>query len=93
VRVPPWLILGIAAIVILFGLYRIRLALKPAETDPAKQSALGKGFYRMAPRTHLMIGILYLGLGGALIATSFGWNPFGSSKPAEQTTPTKPVAK
>jgi hypothetical protein len=93
VRVPPWLIFGIAAFVIGFGLYRIRLALKPAETDPAKKSMMGGGFYRMSPRTHLFIGVLYLALGGALIGTAFGWNPFGGAKPAEQTTPTKPITK
>ena len=32
----------------------------------------------MGRRTHLLIGIIYLLLGGALVATSFGWNPFGT---------------
>ena len=32
--------------------------------------------------THLLVGVVYLLLGAALIATSFGWNPMGSSTPA-----------
>jgi hypothetical protein len=43
----------------------------------------------MGARTHLLVGVIYLLLGGALIATSFGWNPFGSNAPAPSTTPIK----
>ena len=49
----------------------------------------------MSPRTHLVIGVVYLLLGGALIATSFGWNPFGSMFGAKadepRRTPTPPT--
>lgn len=78
-RVPAWVTLGIAVIVIFLGLYRIRMALqkKPTGGAAAKRGAMGSGFYRMSPRVHATIGVLYLALGGALIATSFGWNPFG----------------
>jgi uncharacterized iron-regulated membrane protein len=72
-RVPVWLTLGVALLVCVFGLYRIRLALrKDATREPGKKP----GLYSMARRTHALIGIVYLLLGGALIATSFGWNPF-----------------
>jgi hypothetical protein len=79
VRVPIWVTLGVAAIVIVFGLYRIRLATRkpPSEDEAGKGSVMGGGFYKMSPRTHLLVGVVYLLLGGALIATSFGWSPFG----------------
>ena len=85
-RVPVWVTLGVAFIVVAFGLYRIRIALKKVDPEAPKGGVMGGGFYRMSPRAHLVIGVLYLALGGALIATSFGWNPFGhmfgSSEPA-----------
>ncbi|HSR97182.1 MAG TPA: hypothetical protein VLM79_09040 [Kofleriaceae bacterium] len=73
-RVPVWLTLGVALLVCLFGAYRIRLALRSdAEDERARQR---KGLYAMGRRTHLLVGLIYLLLGGALVATSFGWNPF-----------------
>ena len=96
-HVPPWFTMAFAIIVIAFGLYRIRLALKKVDPEAAKGSVMGGGFYRMSPRAHLVIGILYLALGGALVATSFGWNPFGSmfgakaDEPPPPKTPHKPV--
>jgi hypothetical protein len=56
---------------------------------------LGSGFYRMSPRTHLLVGIVYIALAGCLIATSFGWSPFGdligpsTEKPTKDNAPTK----
>lgn len=78
-RVPAWVTIGVAILVIGFGLYRIRMALrKPdAEADAKRASMMGGGFYKMSPRSHLFVGIMYLALGGALVATSFGWNPLG----------------
>jgi hypothetical protein len=78
-RVPVWLTLGIAALVMIFGIYRLRLAMRAA--PPSDQPR--KGLYAMGKRTHLLIGIVYLLLSAALVATSFGWNPFGS----EQSSP------
>jgi hypothetical protein len=73
-RVPVWLTLGVALLVCLFGAYRIRLAFRSdAEDERARER---KGLYAMGRRTHFMVGLIYLLLGGALVATSFGWNPF-----------------
>jgi hypothetical protein len=95
VRVPIWLTLGFAALVIFFGFYRIRLSFRNAEQEQrAKERG---GLFGMARRTQLLIGIIYLLLGGALIATSFGWNPFGdffgprTEVPAKDRAPTKTV--
>jgi hypothetical protein len=73
-RIPVWLMLAIAAVVIVFGVYRIRLAFRSDEADQAARQR--GGLYGMGRRTHFLIGIIYLLLGTALIATSFGWNPF-----------------
>lgn len=94
-RVPVWLTLGIAALVLIFGVYRIRLALR-SDTDNEKAKAR-KGLYAMGRRTHLLIGVVYLLLGGALVAVSFGWNPFGGAfgpkteVPAKDRMPSKSI--
>ena len=90
VRIPVWLTLGVAAIVIVFGVYRIRISFR---TDDQDQRAKERGgLYAMGRRTHLIIGVLYILLGGALIATSFGWNPFGTLFGPDTETPTKDKA-
>jgi hypothetical protein len=92
-RVPVWLTLGVALLVCVFGAYRIRLAFRSDEDD--QRARARKGLYAMGRRTHLLIGVVYLLLGGALIATSFGWNPFGNlfgpstEAPTRNTAPTK----
>ena len=95
-HVPAWFTMAFAIIVIAFGLYRIRLSLKKVDPEATKGSVMGGGFYRMSPRAHLVIGVLYLALGGTLVATSFGWNPFGSMFGAKadevpKTAPSHPV--
>src|SRR3569623_1283029 len=79
VRGPVWLTLCVAALVLVFGVYRIRLALKTPEPQSGDGNVMGRGFYRMAPRTHLLIGVVYILLGVGLIETGFGWNPLGNS--------------
>ncbi|MEP6866576.1 MAG: hypothetical protein ABJE66_38530 [Deltaproteobacteria bacterium] len=95
-HVPPWLTMAFAIIVIAFGLYRIRLSLKKVDPEaaaaPGNGRVMGGGFYRMSPRAHLVIGVLYLALGGALVATSFGWSPFGSMFGAKADEPSPPKA-
>lgn len=92
-RVPVWLTLGVAVLVIVFGAYRIKLALrKPEPEEAGSAGVMGRGFYRMSPRTHLLIGIVYLLLGAGLIATSFGWNPFGNSFGPDTQAPSKDKA-
>jgi hypothetical protein len=74
-RIPVWLTLGVAILVILFGVHRLRLSFR---TDDEEQRARRrKGLYAMGRRTHRLIGVVYLLLGAALVATTFGWNPFG----------------
>ena len=89
-----------AALVIGFGAYRVYLSFKPAPVDdkgkPQSRSLFAGGFYRMGGKTHLFVGIIYLLLGAALVATSFGFNPLGDSlgpsteKPSKDNAPVKP---
>jgi hypothetical protein len=86
-RVPVWLTLGVALLVCLFGAYRIRLAFRSdAEDERARQR---KGLYAMGRRTHFLVGVIYLLLGGALVATSFGWNPFSGVFASRPESPRK----
>jgi len=89
-RVPVWLTLGVALLVCVFGAYRIRLAFRSDEED--QRARARKGLYAMGRRTHFLIGFVYLLLGGALIATSFGWNPFGGLFGPPTEAPTKDKA-
>jgi hypothetical protein len=92
-RVPVWLTLGVALLVCVFGAYRIRLAFRSDEED--ERARAKKGLYAMGRRTHFLIGVVYLLLGSALVATSFGWNPFGgmfgpsTQAPSKDTAPAK----
>ena len=90
-RIPVWLTLAIAALVIIFGVYRITLALTRTKEQEDKAKAKG-GLYAMGKRTHLVVGVVYLLLGAGLIATSFGWNPFGDSIGPDTETPSKDKA-
>ena len=89
-RIPVWLTLGIAALVIGFGLFRLRLGLRSADDQAGGQQR--GGFYGMSRRIHLLIGGVYLLLGFALVATSFGWNPFGGLFGPDTEVPTKDKA-
>jgi hypothetical protein len=89
-RIPFWLTIAAAVLVIGFGAFRIYVAFKKPDADAPPR----RGFHRMSPRMHGMIGVMYLLLGAALSATSFGWTPFGnlfaveSKKPAKDEAPT-----
>lgn len=87
--IPVWLTIAIAVFVTGFGAFRIYLALKrPAgEEEPPR-----RGFYRMGRRTHALIGVVYLLLGGALVATTLGWNPFGEMFAVDSKSPPKDEA-
>jgi hypothetical protein len=92
-RIPIWLTLGVASLVIIFGLYRIRLFFRSA--DEEQRALQRKGMFALAGRTHFLIGLIYLLLGGSLVATTFGWNPlagaFATTKPAAKDPPAKAI--
>lgn len=73
-HVPQWLALLIAGAVILFGCFRIYLAVAgPSDDERAKHR---RGMYAMSRRQHGLVGVLFLLVAGALVATAFGWSPF-----------------
>jgi hypothetical protein len=92
-RIPVWLTIGLAILVIVFGIHRIRLSFRSAEEE--ERALKRRGLYAMGRRKHRIIGVLYVLLGAALVATSFGWNPLGSlfgpetEPPVEGAEPTK----
>lgn len=92
-HIPIWLTLGVAALVIFFGAYRIRIALRSDEDNAKRPTLFGRS--SMRGRTHLLIGIVYVLLGVGLVATALGWNPFGNligpstEKSTKDTGPTK----
>jgi hypothetical protein len=72
-HVPQWLALLIAGAVILFGVFRLYLAIGGPSDE--ERSTARRGLYAMSRRQHGLTGVLFLLVGGALIATAFGWNP------------------
>jgi hypothetical protein len=74
ISIPPWVLFAVAAWVILFGLYRLRLAFRkpPAEDDPNYHQ---KGLFAGNPRRHFLFGVVYLILGTYLILAGLGKNP------------------
>jgi hypothetical protein len=92
-RLPVWLTIAVAALVCVFGAYRLRLAFRSDEDD--QRARARKGLYSMGRRTHFLIGMVYLLLGAGLIATTLGWNPLGNmfdpstQPPAKGAAPTR----
>lgn len=72
-----WLTLGVAGLVIIFGLYRILMVFRSSDEEARARER--KGMFGLAGRTHFLIGVIYLLLGGALVATTFGWNPLAGT--------------
>jgi len=71
----------------MFGLYRLRIAFRNKEQDARAREK--KGLYSLPRRTHFLFGILYLILGGFLVATGLGIikSPFHHSSTSETKAP------
>lgn len=91
VRIPVWFALTVAAFVVLFGAYRIKLGLTLSPEQEAAAKKRG-GLYAMGKRFHLFIGAIYILMGVGLTAMAFGWQPLGNSVGPATTTPTKDKA-
>ncbi len=91
VRIPVWFALTVAAFVVLFGAYRIKLGLtlSPEQEEAAKKRG---GLYAMGKRFHLFIGTIYILMGVGLTAMAFGWQPLGNSVGPATETPAKDQA-
>jgi hypothetical protein len=86
-HIPAWLVLGLGVLVAIWGAYRIRIGFRSDAEDERARSR--KGLFALARRTHVLVGLVYVLLGAALIATSFGWNPFGNMFGPDTATPGK----
>jgi hypothetical protein len=84
-----WLTLGVASLVIIFGLYRLFMVFR--SSDEEARARQRKGMFGLAGRTHFLIGVIYLMLGGALVATTFGWNPLAGAFGPAPTDGTAPL--
>lgn len=92
---PRWLFILVAVWVTGFGLFRLYMAIKrlrsPGEDD--RPNFQKRGLYAMSPRTHILFAVVYLLLGAALWAMSFGWQiRLGSEPAAEQGVDSAPAA-
>lgn len=90
-RIPVWFALTVAAFVVLFGAYRIKLGftLSPEQEEAARKRG---GLYAMGKRFHLFIGTIYILMGVALTAMAFGWQPLGNAIGPDTETPSKDKA-
>jgi uncharacterized membrane protein HdeD (DUF308 family) len=69
-HIPPWVFVVIGVLVIVFGIWRIRLSRRTLEEDQAAKQR--GGLYGVNRRTHLLIGCLYILLGVYLLVEAFG---------------------
>lgn len=86
--IPQWLSISIGVLVILFGAYRLWIAVAgPSDEERAKAR---RGMLAMSRRSNGMVAILYFIVGGFLLASSFGWRPF-APKPSTTAPTDKPA--
>ena len=82
--IPQWLAFVIAGVVLLYGGYRMYLAVGgPSNDERAKART---GMLAMSRRTHGLVAIMLLIAGAALLASAFGWKPF-ESRPTSAERP------
>jgi uncharacterized iron-regulated membrane protein len=75
---PRWLFFVVAIWVIAFGGFRLYLAarkrrLAAAPAGEGRPDFRQRGLYALPARTHLLYGVLYLLLGGYLLAAALGY--------------------
>lgn len=69
-QLPPWVPILVGALVISFGCYRIKLSFR---SKPDEEAARRRGgLYGLPRRTQLLVGIVYVLLGGWLILSALG---------------------
>jgi hypothetical protein len=86
---PAWVFFLVAVWVIAFGVFRIVVAVKRARlaaAEPDRPNLMKRGLYALSPRTHILFGVVYILLGGTLVAMGFGWQP-GSGCLGNQAPP------
>jgi hypothetical protein len=69
-RLPEWLVILVGAVVVAFGLFRVRMAFRSKEED-FKARERG-GLYAYPRRTHGLVGVLYIVMGVLLVLSGMG---------------------
>jgi hypothetical protein len=72
-HVPIWLALLVGSLVIVFGLFRMRLAFRGDDED--QRARARGGLFGMRKRTHFLFGIVYILMGVMLIMGAYGVRP------------------
>ena len=62
---PPWLTGLVAGVVLIYGVFRIKMALWGYQAQSSLRQH--RGLYGMSRKHHILIGIIYLILGGLLM--------------------------
>ena len=72
-QLPSWLTFLVAAMVGIFGVYRLRLGVMPR----ARYQELSRrgGFYSLRQRSHLVVGVLFIFMCVFLVTGALGVNP------------------
>ncbi len=69
---PQWIVIAVAALVIVFGLFRIKLAFRSKEEEETARSR--GGLYGYGRRTHVLFGVVYILMGTLLLLGALGVN-------------------
>ena len=77
-QLPPWVPALVGVLVLVFGVYRIRLTFRSDKDDEAAKRR--GGLYAFQRRTHLLFGIAYLLMGAFLLLGAFGVSVWPGSK-------------
>ena len=67
---PAWIVAAVGGLVIVFGLFRIRLAFRSAEEEQAARQR--GGLFGYGRRTHFLFGVVYILMGVLLLLGLFG---------------------
>ena len=67
---PAWIVGAVAALVILFGGFRIKLAFRSKEEEQAARQR--GGLFGYGRRTHVLFGVVYILMGVLLLLGLFG---------------------
>jgi hypothetical protein len=69
-KLPTWLVLAVGVLVILFGLFRVKVAFRSREEEEVAKSR--GGLFGYPRRTHALFGIVYVLMGLMLILGGLG---------------------
>jgi hypothetical protein len=96
--IPRWVFWVVGGMVLLFGAYRLQVAIRSRNLREDSPALRRKGMWGRSTRAHMLYGILYLILGSYLVAMGFGWGVnvrsmiFGDPSPGDAPEQTEPAS-